>query len=84
VDFSVIDPEKSKEMLHNQKIRQKHSRKIGNRSFEDVAKFKCLGTTLTEQNCLHKEIKSRPNAGNACCHWIQSLFFFLPTCLLGT
>jgi hypothetical protein len=44
-------------MSHSQKIGQKHSIKIGYRSFEDVAKFKYLGTTLTDQSCMHKEIK---------------------------
>jgi hypothetical protein len=60
-------------MSRSQKIGQKHSIKIGNRSFEDVAKFKYLGTTLTDQNCMHEEIKSRINSGNACCHSVQSL-----------
>jgi hypothetical protein len=60
-------------MSCSQKIGQKHSIKIGNRSFEDVAKFKYLGPTLTEQNHTHKEIKSRLNSGNACYHSVQSL-----------
>jgi hypothetical protein len=42
-------------MSHSQKIGQKHSIKIANRSYEDVAKFKYLGTTLTDQNCMHEE-----------------------------
>jgi hypothetical protein len=32
-----------------------------------------LGTTLTDQNCIHEEIKSRLNSGNACYHSVQSL-----------
>jgi hypothetical protein len=54
-----VNPEKTKYMMScSQKIGQKHSIKIANRSFEDVAKFKYLGSTLTDQNCMHKEIKS--------------------------
>jgi hypothetical protein len=60
-------------MSRSQKIGQKHSIKIANRSFEYVAKFKYLGTTLTDQNHMHEEIKSRPNWGNACYHWVHSL-----------
>jgi hypothetical protein len=52
---------------------QKHSVKIANRSFECVVKFKYLGTTLTGQTCIHEEVKSRLNSGNACYHSVQSL-----------
>jgi hypothetical protein len=55
------------------KAGQKHSTKIANRSSENVAKFKYLGTTLTDQNCMNDEIKSRLNSGNACYHSVQIL-----------
>jgi hypothetical protein len=62
-----VNPEKTKYMLMScsQKIGQKHSIKIANRSFEDVAKFRYLRTTLTDQNCMDEKIKSRLNSGNA-------------------
>jgi hypothetical protein len=60
-------------MSCSQKIGQKRSIKIANRSFEEVAKFKYLGTTLTDQNHMHEDIKSRLNSGNACYHSVQSL-----------
>jgi hypothetical protein len=44
-----------------------------NRSFESVEKFKYFGTTLTDQNCMQDEIKSKLNLGNACYRSIQSL-----------
>jgi hypothetical protein len=65
-----VNPEKTKYVLvsRRQKAGQRQSIKIGNRSFESVAKFKYLVTTLTDQNCIHEEINSRLNSGNACYH----------------
>jgi hypothetical protein len=72
-----VNPEKTKYMLmsRSQKVGQQHSIKIANRSFEDVTKFKYLGTTLTDQNCMHEEIKNILNSENACYHSVQSFVF---------
>jgi sorting nexin-29 len=70
-----VNPEKTKYMLmsRSRKIGQKLSIKMANRSFEDVANFEYLGTTLTDQNCMHEEINSRLSSENACCYLVQSL-----------
>jgi hypothetical protein len=63
-----VNAEKIKYILmsHNQNIGQKHNVKIANRSFEAAAKFRYPATALRDQNCMHEEIKSRLNLGNAC------------------
>jgi len=38
-----------------------------------VEEFKYLGTTLTNQNSIEEEIKSRLKSGNACYHSVQNL-----------
>jgi hypothetical protein len=59
-----VNPEKTKYMLMScyQNSGQRYSMKLVNRSFEDVAKFRYLVTTLTDQNCMHEKIKSRLNS----------------------
>ena len=49
--------------------------KIDNSSIERVEEFKYLGTTLTNQNSIQEEIKSRLKSGNACYHSVQNLLF---------
>jgi hypothetical protein len=52
---------------------QNQNIRIANESFEKVAKFKYLLTTLTDQNDIRDEIKSRLNSGDACYHSVQNL-----------
>jgi len=68
-----INEEKTQYMImshpnsgQNQNIR------IASESFENVAKFKYLGRTLSNQNDIREEIKSRLNSGNACYNSVQN------------
>jgi hypothetical protein len=67
--------EKTKYMLlsRHQNAGKNHSIKITNRSFDNVAQFKYLGTTVTNQNLIQEEIMRRLNSGSACYHSVQNL-----------
>jgi len=52
---------------------QSISIKTDNCSYERVEEFKYLGTTLTNQNSIKEEMKSRLQSGNACYHSVQNL-----------
>jgi hypothetical protein len=69
-----INAEKTKYMMsHHPNIGQNQNIRIVNESCQKVAKFKYLGMTLTNQNDIHDEIKSRLNSGNACYYSVQNL-----------
>jgi hypothetical protein len=47
--------------------------RMDNSTFEMVEEFKYLGITLTNQNSIPEEIKSRLRSGNACYYSVQNL-----------
>jgi hypothetical protein len=71
-----INAEKTKCMIMSRHPNsgQNQNIRIANESLENVAKFKYWGTTLTNQNDIYDEIKSRLNSGNACYYSVQNLF----------
>jgi hypothetical protein len=60
-------------LMYGENSGQNQNIRIANESFENVAKFKYMRTTLTNQNDIHVEIKSRLNSGNACYYSVQNL-----------
>jgi hypothetical protein len=70
-----VNAEKTKYILlsRHQNAGQNQYISIANRSFENVAQFKYLGTTVTNQNLLQEEIKRELISGNAYYHSVQSL-----------
>ena len=47
--------------------------RIDNSTFDMVEDFKYFGTTLTNQNSIAEEMKSRLKSGNACYNSVQNL-----------
>ena len=60
-------------MSRDQNAGRIHSVRMDHSTFERVEEFKYLGATLTNQNSIAEEIKSRLRSGNACCHSVQNL-----------
>ena len=60
-------------MSRDQDAGRSRSIKIDNSSLARVEDLKYLGTTLTNQNSIQEEIKSRLKSGNACYHSAQNL-----------
>ena len=73
-----VSADRTKYMVRfrDQNAGQNNSVRIDNSTFEMVEEFKYLGTTLTIQNSIREEIKSRLRSGNACYHSVQNLLSF--------
>jgi hypothetical protein len=69
-----VNSEKPKYMFmsRHQTAGQSNYIRVANKSFEKVGKFKYLGATLTDQNCIHEKVR-RLNSGNACYRAVQNL-----------
>ena len=67
--------DKTKYMVtsRDQNSGRSHSIKSDDSSFERTEELKYLGTTLTNQNSVQEEIKSRLKSGNACYNSVQNL-----------
>ena len=62
-------------MSRDQNAGRSHSVKTDNSTFERVEEFRYLGKTLTSQNSIPEEIKSKLKSGNACYHSVQNFLF---------
>jgi len=60
-------------MFRDQNAGRIHSMMMDNSPIERVEEFRYLGTTLTNQNFIQEEIKSRLKLGNACFYSVQNL-----------
>jgi len=63
-------------MSRDQNAELSYNINTDNRSFESVEEFKYLGTILTNQNSVQKEIKSRLKPGNVCYQSVRNLLSY--------
>jgi hypothetical protein len=70
-----VKADKTKYMImsRDQNAGRSYNMKIDNSSIERVEEFKYLGTTLTNQDSIQEEIKSRLKLGNDCYYLVQNL-----------
>jgi hypothetical protein len=68
-----INAEKTYYISRHQNSGQNQNIRIANGLFGNMAKFKYLGMTLTNQNDIHDEMKNRLNSRKACYHSVQNL-----------
>jgi hypothetical protein len=61
-----VNAEKTKYILlsHHQNAGENHDIRTPNRSFENMAQFKYVGTPVTNQSLIQEKIKRRLNSGN--------------------
>jgi len=73
-----VNADKTKYMVMSgdQNAGRSHSIKTDNSSLARVEKFKYLGTTLTNQNSVQEETKSRLKSGNALLSFGEKSFVF--------
>jgi hypothetical protein len=62
-------------MSRHQTAGRNRNKIVANKSFENVAKFKYFKTTVTNQNRICEEVRSRLNSENACYLAVQNLPF---------
>ena len=65
-------------MSRQQNAGRNHNKRTDNGSFERVKQFEYSESTITNQNSIQEEIKSRLKSGNVCYHSVQKCC--LPVC----
>ena len=67
-------------MSRDQNAGQDLNIKIDIMYFDKLVQLKCVGTTVTNWNYIHEEIRSGLKSGNACYHSVQKLLSYSLLC----